>query len=148
MLNQRIRPIAVAIIRHGNRMLVEEGYDPIKQQRFFRPLGGGIDFGEQARDALVREFQEELNASLTKIHLLGVLENIFTFDGKPGHEIVFVFRADFADATFYQRTVIEHQEAPDMLIRAIWKDLTDFDRDRPPLYPDGLLDLVRASHPR
>jgi ADP-ribose pyrophosphatase YjhB (NUDIX family) len=143
MPKKRIRPIAVCIIRKGNRILLEEGYDPVKRQRFFRPLGGGIDFGECARDAVRREFREELDVALSGVRLLGVLENIFTFDGKPGHEIVFVFEADFVDATYYSRATLEHQEAPGKLIRAIWKDLSDFDEHHPPLYPERLLDLLR-----
>jgi len=41
-------------------------------------MGGGVDFGETSRDALQREFQEEIQAELTNIRHLGCLENLFT----------------------------------------------------------------------
>lgn len=39
----------------------------------WRPLGGGIEFGETAADAVVREFGEELDANVRPLHRVGVL---------------------------------------------------------------------------
>ena len=47
-----IRPIALAVPRRGDDLLVFEGHDPTKGQTFYRPLGGGIDFGETAEAAV------------------------------------------------------------------------------------------------
>jgi hypothetical protein len=41
-----IRPPAISVFRHNGRILAAESYDPIRQQTFYRPLGGGIEFGE------------------------------------------------------------------------------------------------------
>jgi len=41
-----IRSIAICVFRHKNHILVAEGYDPVKDEYFYRPLGGGIEFGE------------------------------------------------------------------------------------------------------
>lgn len=41
-----IRPIAVAVPRRGEDLLVFEYHDSTKDETFHRPLGGGIDFGE------------------------------------------------------------------------------------------------------
>ncbi len=143
---ERIRPIAVCVFwrrRRPDQILVEEGYDRVKGQRFFRPLGGGIEFGERAQDALAREMREELDAAIANVRLLGVLENIFTFEDRPGHEIVFVFEADFADDSLYDRSVLEHQEAADKRIVATWMPPSVFvGPGALPLYPDGLLDLL------
>jgi len=51
-------------------------------------MGGGVDFGETSRDALQREFQEEIQAELTNIRHLGCLENLCNFNGQQGHEIL------------------------------------------------------------
>ena len=146
---QGIRPIAVCVFRHRRRpdqILVEEGYDRVKEQRFFRPLGGGIEFGERAQEALAREMREELDATIVNVRLLGVLENIFAFEGTPGHEIVFVFEADFADDSLYDQPILEHQEAADKRIVATWMPLAAFEGPgAPPLYPDDLLDLIRSA---
>jgi ADP-ribose pyrophosphatase YjhB (NUDIX family) len=82
-----------------------DGYDAAKGEIFYSPPGGGVEFGERAVDAARRELREELAAEVCGLTLLGVLENIFTFEGQPGHEIVFVFEARFADAALYEREV-------------------------------------------
>lgn len=99
---RRIRTIALGLIQDDrDRLFVYEGHDPTTQQAFYRALGGGIEFGESSQDALQREFLEEIQADLTNIHYLGCLENRFTYGGKPHHEIVQLYRCDFADAKFY-----------------------------------------------
>ncbi|MDJ1173635.1 NUDIX hydrolase [Roseofilum capinflatum] len=99
----KIRVIALGLIRDGDRLFLSEGYDKDKDQTFYRALGGGVDFGETSREALKREFQEELNAELTEIEYLGCIESIFTHQSKPGHEIIQLYRAQFVDPTFYQQ---------------------------------------------
>lgn len=97
-----IRVIALGLIREGDRVFISQGYDPAKQQAFYRAMGGGVDFGETSREALQREFKEEIQAELTNIRYLGCLENLFIFNGKQGHEILQVYECDFADPKFYQ----------------------------------------------
>jgi 8-oxo-dGTP pyrophosphatase MutT (NUDIX family) len=136
----RIRPLAIAVVKRGDELLVSEGRDDVKGETFYRPLGGGIEFGEPAEIALRREFQEELGAELTDVVLLGVLENIFTVFGHPGHEIVFVYEAELADRSWYERddlgTVLD-EGSP-----ILWRDFTGGGQH---LYPDGLADLLANS---
>ncbi|WP_213001960.1 NUDIX domain-containing protein [Winogradskya consettensis] len=80
-----IRPIALAVPRRGNDLLVFEYHDLTKGETFYRPLGGGIAFGEAAEAAVRRELQEELGAGLLDVRLAGVLENIFHAFGRDGH---------------------------------------------------------------
>lgn len=111
MSEQRIRPLALCIFHHHGKILVNQFYDAIKQQMFFRPVGGGIEFGERSHDAIVREVQEELGASISDLRLVGTLESIFTYDGKPGHEIVQVYDARFDDTDLYEKTWLEGFES-------------------------------------
>ncbi len=106
MQNNRIRAVVLGLVRDRNRLFVSEGYDSIKQQFYYRALGGGIEFGETSLDALKREFKEEIQAELTNIQYLGCIENLFTFEGKPGHEIIQLYQCGFADRTFYDRNEI------------------------------------------
>lgn len=92
MQQARIRPLAICVFRRGERILVAEGYDRVKGERFYRPLGGAIKFGEYAPVALVREIQEELGMGISGLRYLGTLENLFTYEGQQGHEIVLVRR--------------------------------------------------------
>ena len=96
-----IRPLALAVFRDGSRILVEDNAAWDRRDWFYRPPGGGVEFGERAEDALRREMHEEFNAEVTDVRLLGTLESIFDYHGQQGHEIVFVFDARFADASHY-----------------------------------------------
>ncbi len=118
-----------------------EGYDPLKKQTFYRPLGGSIEFGERAQDALKRELMEEANAEITNVRYLGTLENIFTYNGEMGHEIVLVYEAEFVDRTFYEHEWLECHEDSGIPFKAVWKSLDEFGVEGP-LYPDSLPDLL------
>ncbi len=139
---QQIRVIAICIIRKDDSIFVFEGYDSVKKQTFYRPLGGGFEFGEYSSDAIQREFREELNAEIINLHYLQTIENIFTFDGSPGHEVVFVYEGDFADRSFYDKDVVIGVEDNGAKFKAIWAPLADLRDGRFPLYPGGLLDLL------
>ena len=135
-----IRPLALAVFRDGSRILVEdsEAWDP--RDRFYRPPGGGVEFGERAIDAVRREMREEFDAEISDVRLVGTLENIFEYHGTPGHEIVFVFEARFVDDSYYEAARTVGTEGDGIRIEAIWIDVSEaLDR---PLYPDGLLELL------
>ena len=140
----QIRVLALGIIWRGDELLLAEGYDPSKRQTFYRPLGGGVEFGERARDAFIREFEEELGAALVNIRYLETFENIFTYDGQSGHEIILLF-GGFADETLYAHDDLVAIEA-DLRVSTAWKRLDEFN-DETPLYPEGLSDLL-AGHSR
>jgi ADP-ribose pyrophosphatase YjhB (NUDIX family) len=139
---RRIRPIAIGIIWRDRELLVQHGMDLDSGARFFRPPGGAIEFGERAADALRREFLEELQAQLTGVELLTVLENPFTYKGEAFHEIVFVFEARFVDARLYQQAEHTIQET-NVQAKASWKALDDLGQDDAPLYPTGLIEVLR-----
>lgn len=98
-----IRPLAICVFSHRGRILVMECTHPATNASWYRPLGGGIEFGERAIDTLHRELREEIDAEIKNLRYLGTLENIFTtIDGERGHEIVLVFDGAFVDATLYE----------------------------------------------
>ena len=51
-MKNNIRPIAVCVVRNNDNILVFEGYDPVKKETFYRPLGGAIEFGEHSKSAV------------------------------------------------------------------------------------------------
>ena len=73
------------------KVLVSKGYDAKTDSYFYRCLGGGIEFQETSDVALKREFMEEIGIDIIIKKFLGVAENIFVYEGKKGHEIVFFF---------------------------------------------------------
>jgi 8-oxo-dGTP pyrophosphatase MutT (NUDIX family) len=143
---QHIRPISIGIIRRDDAILVFEAFDALKQETFYRPLGGGILFGETGEQALRREFREEIATDLASIAYLGTLENIFVHAGRPGHELVRVYEAQLADETLYASDELTVTEETETLV-AFWKPLDLFRQNLAILYPIGLLELLDAVSP-
>jgi len=135
-----VRAKAICLFLNEDRLLAIDGYDPTKQQRFWVPVGGRVEFGELSSDAVVREVREELSTEIADLELLGVLESIFTFDGGKGHEIVFVYDAKFVDGSMYQRIEINGVEGDDQFT-AHWINPNSPKHDWP-LYPEGLAGLL------
>lgn len=138
----QIRPLAICLFQRDDKILVAEYFDPGKNQHFFRPIGGGIEFGERAAAAIVREMMEELSAAVRDVRYLFTLENIFVFNGKPGHEIVLVHDGVFIDESLYAREVIAGQETNGGAFQAFWKSRRELQEDARPLYPSGLLERL------
>lgn len=140
--SNQIRLIVLGLIRSGDRILLAQGYDPIKQQTFYRALGGGVDFGETSYEALQREFQEELQAELTNISYLGCIENLFVFNGQPGHEIIQLYQCDFADSKFYQfDKEIEFVEGDDRHM-AFWLSIEQCKSGKLRVVPEQFLEYL------
>lgn len=144
----RIRAVALGVIRRGGSVLVARERDRVTGQRYHRPPGGGVEFGERAEDALRRELAEELGLACGAVRLLGVIENLFAFEGRPGHEIVFVFRAEPADPAFLERDAVPMVEHDGTAHETAWLPLDRLDDPAAPVYPPGLSDLVREDDAR
>jgi 8-oxo-dGTP pyrophosphatase MutT (NUDIX family) len=144
IMNQ-IRPLAICLFRNQDRILVAEGYNPIKGETFYRPLGGGIEFGERSQETICRELMEEIGAEVKpdSLRYLGTLENIFIFNGIPGHEIVLVYDGELNSPGLYEQAAIVGKEMDiQESFTAIWKNLNEFGAGKSILYPDGLLELL------
>ena len=139
MEKEKIRPIAICICRDGDRILVAEYRE--KGRIYYRPLGGMIEFGERGEEAIRREFREEINADLTEVRYLGLLENIYAEGGQRAHQIVLVYDGRLSDASLYKKETIQGDELGEPF-KAVWKRLDEFGPEKPPVYPDGLLELL------
>ncbi len=128
-----IRPNALALIYKNGKIFCSSRVDKITNELFYRSLGGGIDFGEDSKNALIREFKEEFNAELTNIEFLTVIENIFEYNGSKGHEITFLYKADFADESLYQKEKMEILDKEGTF--AEWVSVEDIKSGKYPLYP-------------
>jgi len=141
-----IRPVALAAVTREadgvEELLVLELHDEAADETFYRPPGGGVQFGEAAADAAEREFAEELDRTATATERLAVIENRFSFDGEAGHEYDFVFRVEPDDDSLYGREELTATETDGSEYRVTWEPLDSVRRDdAPPLYPEGLLGL-------
>jgi ADP-ribose pyrophosphatase YjhB (NUDIX family) len=131
---------AMAVIRRprDGALLVSE-YDGPNSAPFQRPLGGHVEFGEYAADTIRREFPEEIGQEVTDVRLLGVVENLFRWQGRDEHEVVFVFSARFADPAAYEIAEQPILDDTEGYTRVVWRQP---DAVSPPLYPDGVSELT------
>jgi len=141
MKENTVRPIAICVFRKDSSVLVAEGYDKTKDEIFYRPLGGTIEFGEHGRETVARELHEEIGAEVANVQYLGTIENIFVYEGRPGHEIVLLFEGEFVEQSFYENKRLKGLDTSGG-IEVVWKPLDCFLKKEAGLYPDGLLSLL------
>ena len=144
---RRIRPLALCVFRRGDMIFVARGHDSLKGETFYRPIGGRIEFGERGREAVMREVHEEIEAEARDLRYLGALENIFRYEGEPGHEIALIYSGSFGDARLNDdAATAQGRHGDQILYQARWMRLDDFRGPAaPPLYPSGLLDLLDSG---
>ena len=144
---KRIRPLALCVFRRGSMIFVARGYDAHKDETFYRPVGGRIEFGERGCEAIIREVREELNAEATNVTYLGALENIFSYENAPGHEIALIYDGRFTDPALNADDVcVQGRDGAKILYEACWRSLDFFQgATAPPLYPEGLLKLLEDA---
>jgi ADP-ribose pyrophosphatase YjhB (NUDIX family) len=144
-MSKQPRVIALAVIMRDGRIFAQKGYDPARDIHYYRPLGGGVEYGEYARDAVVRELKEEVNQDITDVELLGTVENIFTLRGEIGHEIVYLYSARFMDEAAYGVEEIHSFEADGLPLHAAWVSLAAIERGEALLFPKGLPELLKEK---
>lgn len=135
-----IRPLAVGVPRRDDEVLLDRQHDGVADETFYRPLGGGIEFGELSHEALAREFREELDVELADWTLLDTHENTFEFEGEPGHEIWFLYEVTFVEDWPYERSEIPYEEDDGESFTAVWLPIADL--DDVVVYPERLPSLL------
>jgi ADP-ribose pyrophosphatase YjhB (NUDIX family) len=134
----RIRFTAQAILVRGSEILVYEGRDRFSNRNFYRPVGGGVDFQERAADAALREFYEETGLKVIDPKFIGLIENIFTYNGEDCHEIVQLIHCRFKNKSVYERESFALIEGKRSLGQAVWKELKWLNRKSVRFYPQNI----------
>ena len=136
---KEIRPIVLGIVKKENKILVSEGYDKVKNEVFYRSIGGGIEFLEDSKDALKREFKEELNIDINVGKFLGIAENIFTYNGKNAHELILFYDVDIKDTDYKEKYhIIDDNSESD----AMWIDIDKFKNKELKIYPEQIFQYL------
>jgi len=140
MMNRqtRIRIKALAWIEDKGFLFVVKMHDIVKGDDYYRPVGGSVEFGEHAHEAVNREVQEELKTEIALLAPPFVVENLFSCDGKAGHEIDFLFPARFTDIRFYEHKIYDLVEANGDTADALWIPITDCITGKLRLVPEEL----------
>jgi ADP-ribose pyrophosphatase YjhB (NUDIX family) len=135
-----IRPIASAVIRAGERILVWEDLNPATGEVVAVPLAGGIEFGETGEAAIRRELLEEIGAAASLVHYLGMIEDIFEWNGQKRHELHLVYEVELSDQRILELDQVDVVDDGERYV-ARWRQLSDFRTDAR-LVPEGLLALI------
>ncbi|MFC4409083.1 NUDIX hydrolase [Chungangia koreensis] len=143
----RPRANTLGILFKGGKVLLEEnvarhskGYGT-----YYRPIGGTIELGERSQQALVREFQEELQVEVSVLKSLGCLENIYKVKGRIGHEITLLYTVEFVDSSLYEKESFIMTEG-NKITTAKWMDVRDLIEKV--VFPDGLIELLEIEFAR
>ncbi len=137
---KEIRPVVLGIVKKDNKILVSEGYDKTKNEIFYRSIGGGIEFLENSKDALKREFKEELNIDINVGEFLGISENIFTYNGKNAHELILFYNVDINNFDYKEKYHIVDDNCEN---DAMWIDIDNFINGELKIYPKEIFNYLK-----
>jgi predicted RNA-binding protein with PIN domain len=84
---------------------------------------------------------EELGEEIHNIRYLATVENLFTYEGEAGHEIIMIFDAEFQDSSIYEKEVVDVSEA-DVWYKAHWVSKDDLISGKVIVYPEGIKELL------
>lgn len=129
-MKKEIELLARALIKNRNKVLLCKN---LKKGHYFLP-GGHIEFDENVRDALKREFYEETGLSLKISKFLGILENSFLEEKRIVHEINFIFTCKI------NKNTVKSKESR---IAFFWVDLKDLDKIK--LLPDQIKKFIKTK---
>lgn len=104
------------IITNQDKILLHKS----KEDDFYALPGGRIKIGEDSKQSLKREFQEEIGTEIAIEKFLGVVENFFEYNNKKYHELMLLYQVSLKDLDMYERDKIIGLEANGK-IEFIWK---------------------------
>ena len=144
---KRLRVVGLAVVRRprdGALLVGLHDLDAAGEPTFCRLLGGGVEFCERSDETVRRELMEELGVHARPVQFLGALENIFFYQGEPGHEVFLNWLVEFEDPALYTaEEFIVTEGAVTQLAR--WVQPAELAARGVPLYPDGIVDLIRRT---
>jgi ADP-ribose pyrophosphatase YjhB (NUDIX family) len=139
-----IRAKVVCVLRNAGRFLLMRITDPHDGRQMLIPPGGGVEFGERLDDAVVREVLEEVGLQISAPRRLGMLENIFSFAGKPEHELIFVYECQCPDARLCAQAEVTITESNGHVFTGVWLTLEEAAATGLQTVPDGLIELLNT----
>lgn len=132
----RVKAMLIALNHDGSAHLVSVAAASQENPNgFHRLVGGGVELGETHHDAIIREVDEELGARIDGLQYVGMLENIFRYNGELGHEIVAVYKGRLVPEPSSDGGTLT--ESDGSIVPVTWRPVDD-SAEEAPLYPAGI----------
>lgn len=108
------------------------------QETFYRFPGGSIEFGETAREAIIRELLEEYDLQVRVEELAIVNEHIFEVDGESNHQCTLFH---WCKPINLINNGLYHKEHTNIIL--VWKSIQELKNK--PTYPEGIVPLIEQK---
>lgn len=108
-------------------------------ETFYRFPGGSIEFGETAKEAIIRELMEEYDLKIDVQGLALVNEHIFEWNNEKGHHCTLIHWGTVQERITNE---IRHKEYED--IKLTWKSINELMEK--PTYPKGILSYLEEDN--
>lgn len=131
-----------AIMEYNEKVMIEK----TTKVDFGVIPGGRVMTGEDTKEALIREIQEEMHYDISKkeITLQHIIENFFTLNGIKYHELYFVYRVQLDDSD-----EIVHRKKEELInydSDCEWYECIDINEiDNEKIQPEALKNIVKES---
>lgn len=96
---------AAAVVVEADHVLLHQ----IEGQDFWCLPGGRVEAGERAEQTVIREMREEVGTEISVGKMLWSVENFFSHDDRPHHEVGLYFTAAFKPGSPMLDLTKEHQ---------------------------------------
>ncbi|CAM4252223.1 NUDIX domain-containing protein [Bacillus wiedmannii] len=134
MKSPRLRAEVMILNEDHSKVLVQCD----ENESFYRFPGGSIEFGETAKEAIIRELMEEYDLKIDVQELAVVNEHIFEWDNEKGHHCTLIHRGIVKERVINE---IRHKEYEDIIL--IWKSINEL-KERA-TYPEGIVSYLEEN---
>jgi len=129
---------AVIFNDHGRAFMAKRGNKSRNEAGKWEFPGGGVEFGEKVKDAIIREMKEEFGITIEPLELLGVNDHLILNEKQHWVSPSFACRIISGNPSILE---------PGKLDQIGWFDLKDVDRMDLSLVAISNLKLLKEKYP-
>lgn len=137
--NYKLNIRVAGVLIHNNKVLTHKD---VNKDHYALP-GGRIQIGENSKEALRREIQEELGKEIEIKQYIATIENFFEMDNKKYHEIYFLYNVEFLNEDDKKINYTIHNVEGKDYLQYEWIDIEKIDEYN--LLPDCLKEILKKK---
>ncbi|HDR7711298.1 NUDIX hydrolase [Bacillus cereus] len=131
----KLRAEAMIVNKDHSKVLVQCDLS----ETFYRFPGGSIEFGEPAKEAIIRELMEEYDLKIDVQELAVVNERIFEWNNEKGHHCTLIHWGTVQEMVTNE---IRHKEHENIIL--IWMSIEELKEK--PTYPEGIVSYLEENN--